>query len=52
MGRAGRAYALKHWERERVLKSTEQRLAGVLGGTQALSGSPAVEVGSMERSGS
>lgn len=28
-GRAGRAYALDRWERETVLKSTEQKLAGV-----------------------
>jgi colanic acid biosynthesis glycosyl transferase WcaI len=32
MGRAGRAYALERWEREAVLKSTEQWLAALVGG--------------------
>ena len=29
MGRAGRTYAVDRWERETVLKSTEQKLAAV-----------------------
>jgi colanic acid biosynthesis glycosyl transferase WcaI len=32
MGRAGRTYAIDRWERETVLKSTEQKLAGAFNG--------------------
>jgi colanic acid biosynthesis glycosyl transferase WcaI len=45
MGRAGRVYARERWEREGVLKSTEQRLAALVGGAQeAASGSPAINL--------
>src|SRR5713226_1310876 len=45
MGRAGRVYALERWGREGVLKSTEQRLAALVGGAQeAASGSPAINL--------
>ncbi|HZO80948.1 MAG TPA: WcaI family glycosyltransferase [Candidatus Binataceae bacterium] len=50
MGRAGRAYALEHWGRERVLRATAGRIAGVLGAAAA-AGFPAVEMESTERSG-
>jgi colanic acid biosynthesis glycosyl transferase WcaI len=43
MGRAGRAYALERWEREAVLKSTEQCLAALVGGAyEPASGSPVI----------
>jgi colanic acid biosynthesis glycosyl transferase WcaI len=45
MGRAGRVYARERWEREGVLKSTEQRLAALVGGAQeAASGFPAINL--------
>lgn len=51
MGNAGRAYALSRWERETVLKSTEQKLVDVFNRRAALAKVPAaVEVASTERS--
>jgi hypothetical protein len=45
MGRVGRAYALERWEREAVLKSTEQWLAGLVVGAQgAASSSPVIDI--------
>ena len=35
MGRAGRAYATDHWERETVLKATEKKLASISNGNTA-----------------
>lgn len=40
MGQAGRAYAMERWEREAVLKSTEQALAAVLNGNVAADDGP------------
>jgi colanic acid biosynthesis glycosyl transferase WcaI len=50
MGRAGRVYALERWEREAVLKSTEQWLAALVGGAQeAASGSPVTNISLNEK---
>jgi hypothetical protein len=50
MGRAGRVYALEHWEREAVLKSTERWLAALAGGAQeAASGSPVINISFNEK---
>ena len=52
MGRAGRAYAAYRWERQAVLKSTEQQLIGILNGGVKLVGFPAaVDVDSTQESG-
>lgn len=46
MGRAGRAYALERWEREAVLKSTEHRLAALVGGVgERARSSPVIDTG-------